>query len=225
MKASQYKAIRETGVGEFAVYAADVERKLPYTIDHANKSESVRACPTGLLRAEIVKDDVTWKEAFTLGCGDTEYQRQRRNGVLVEMTLEDFRKVTGATIKAIGAATRTEIVRGGDGSRHVQMIVSKAAIMAPWGEYAMIEAEREKARAEEEERTARLNAAISAVGARDGHFTEVGDRWVNEERVPPEEYDYATTYAWRDSLQPVYLRGDVVLSLARAEEIAKLLST
>lgn len=226
MRATEYKAIRKAGVKAFAVFPADVERDLPWSIDNANKQANVRACPTGLVRAEIVKDDVTWFEAFTLGCGDTEYKRQRRNGVLVEILLEDFRRHLGGkvTLKALGELPRTEIIGKGS-ARVVQIVISKSAIMAPWGEYEMIEAERAKAKEERVEREERLSAAVEAIGARRGGFTEVtGKCGEDGKQLAPEDYDYHATIEWRTQDRGAYLQGDVVLSLDRAEEIAALLA-
>jgi hypothetical protein len=228
MKSSQYSAIREAGIDEFAVYPVDVESKLPWPIENANRTGSVRACPTGLLQATIVQDNVTWSEAFTLGCGDTEYQRKRRNGVLVEIALETFQNGKAKpTIRTIQKQVRTKIVKRDDG-RAVQMIVSKAAIMAPWNEYALIEAERAKSRAEEQERETRLNAATSAVGGESGRFTEISRKYSEAKReyVPPPGalYDYVTTLEWRGDDRLAYLKGEVILSLERAEEIAALLN-
>lgn len=232
MRASQYKAIRKAGVGEFAIWPVDVASELPWTIDRANKDANVRACPSGLVKAVVVKDDVTWKEGFTLGCGDTEYARERRNGVLVQVPLEEFKAATEArlkrkvTLKLIAATTRTQIVRHDDGTRHVEMVVSKLAIMAPWGEYAMIEAEREKSQDERNRRAQRMEAAVAAVGARDGGYVSAPTKWDEKTKgyLPPDEYDYSVLHEGHSG-ETLYLRGQVNLTLARAEEIAALLST
>lgn len=227
MKASQYKAIRDTGVDEFAIYPADVEASLPWGIEHANKTGSIRSCPTGLLHATIIKDNVAWHEGFTLGCGDTQYQRERRNGVLVEISLENLRRQfkKPPTIKALGERVRTEIVRHADDTRHVQMIVSKLSIMAPWNEYALVEAEREKIAQEAGERNERMSVAVEGVGAKSGSFKEDSGKWDSKEGgyLPPETFDYSVRSDRRED-GIVYLQGEVVLSLARAEEIAAKLA-
>lgn len=234
MKAAQYKAIRAAGVSEFAVWPVDIASELPWAINNANKDADIRACPRNLVKAVVVKDDVGWKEGFTLGCGDTEYARERRGGVLVQVPLEEFQAATEArlkrkvTLKLIRATRRTQILRHDDGTRHVEMIVSKLAIMSPWGEYAMIEAERQKSDVESEERKQRLNAAVEAIGARDGGFVEVTTHWDEKTKsyLPPDpnEYDYSVRYDGRRGAT-AYLRGSVYLTLTRAEEIAALLQS
>lgn len=224
MKQSEFKAIRAAGVSEFAIYPITVAEKVPRHIADAAKRASVQACPNGLLKATVIEDSITWTETFTLACGDTEYERPRRGGVLVELSYD---KTTMPPIKALRQAPQRKVLRR-DGGTRVQMVVSVAVILAPWNEYELVVAEREKIREAQLERAERLAAVSAAIGALDSsNYARVWRAWnETEERydVPPRgSYDYSVKNPGvADGVE--YLRGEVVLSLRRAEEIVRLLA-
>jgi hypothetical protein len=220
---------------EFAVapipVPEDGAKGLPHYVLHVNRSRSVRACPTSLTRARVVKMGVRYPTKFTLGCGDQEYTREKKNGVLIEFACPDKIKVrkAGSTVMRSGAAyykerPLTTVVRGEDGHRRVQMVTLAQCVLAPWGEYAMIEAEREKEREEAEARKERINAVCEALGVPKGRR---GEGWYGRTRFDQEPvWDAATDDYKRDAYGDMIRAwmGRVEMPIEQAEKIAKALA-
>lgn len=182
MTPAELKAILKT-TDTFAV------ARVPITVSKpmGRKSVGLRQCPTGLRAARVIKTNAVWHETFTLACGDQTHTMERRNGVLIEFELPrrmnrklpSGRKMSGLTYYK--ELPDTEIVRR-DGKRYVQMVVARNNVYAPWGEYAMIEAEREKEAEEHAHMRQRVDNAVQALGA--DHW-RIQRAWAGH---PPEAY-------------------------------------
>ncbi len=229
---SELKAIL-VSTDEFAVAAIPVPKEgvkdLPHDIRNANKARSVRACPTGLKKARVVKMGQPYDAKFSLGCGDQEYTREKKNGVLIEFDCPDKIKVRtkNGTQTRSGAnyykeRPHTTVIRGEDGSQRVQMVTLAQCIMAPWGEYAMIEAERQKEREEAEARTARLNEVATALA-----IPRQGNNWHGRTGFARDNvFDDKTGDYKRgpDGRAIVRWQGRVEMPIEHAEKIAKALA-
>lgn len=179
MQANELKALLQK-TKEVAVYPAHIETDLPYYM--TTRGKWGRVCPGGLVKATVIEDGYEWVEKRPLSpCGDRDYEIQRRNGVLVEFSLEDdsllvpdphsfphqqradqisivgkkvYRKTNG---KRVGVPFKHTEALTREGKKYVRMIVSRKAIFAAWDEYYMIEAQRQKNEAEQIERMNKLH--------------------------------------------------------------------
>jgi hypothetical protein len=211
MTAAELRAIRKT-TDEFAVLLQPVQDPVPRHLVASIRRIGLRACPRGLRRVKLIEDGYAWEESFTLVCGDTEHTMTRRNGVLVEVpTPEDSVERT----KLFRAARSKKVANvflhtpdSGDEQVTVRLVISRQAVFAPWGEYAMIEAEREKLAEEQAQREERMDRALDALGIeKEGRS---GGQWYGV--GPWNHVDGYRQYA-----------GVVSMSLEQAEELAKKL--
>jgi hypothetical protein len=161
MTPAQLKALLAEGVKEFAGYRVQIDGSLPYGL---KTYTSVSACPSGLAKFTVIEDGAKWDEVYTFGCGgDKVHKTPKRNGVLIEFELlgEDGNSVT-TTEKAWKSYRLAEIVER-DGKKYVRLIVSRKAVVVPWGEYALVEAEREKMELAHEARRAEIRGVADAL--------------------------------------------------------------
>lgn len=178
MTPAELKAIMKVTT-EVAVYPMHIEGKLPHSLLTTRRRFS---CPLGCKRAHIIKDGQGWIQKFTLGgCGDTEYETERRNGLLVEFDLEDLGDLNDAwatmTIKGNKAYLNGSKIRfphttqviTRDGKKYIRMIVSRKAVAGSWSEYALIQAQREKESAEHQAKEDRLRLAQAALMGHEGN--------------------------------------------------------
>jgi hypothetical protein len=181
---------------EFAVHVLPISRELPWAVKQANREQDLKACPRGLKQARVVGNGVEWNEITEFACGDTQYEIPRKNGVLIEFTTDKPKNYKGLEHTTVKGKT-------------VQMIVSRGAILAPWGEYAMIEAQREQEREREDAREQRIKDAVKAIGGIDD-----GSGWYRR---------YLDKGQRKNGREYVH-EGRVTLSIERAEEIIEILA-
>jgi len=165
MTPAQLKALLAEGIKDFAGYRISIEYELPYGLK--SSYANVSSCPTGLKKITVIEDGVKWDEIYTFGCGcsgDKEHKTPRRNGVLIEFELELLKEyeTLEATEKAWKGVRLAEVVERGK-KKFVRLIVSRKAIIVPWGEYSMVDAEREKLEKALDERRAEMRALVDAL--------------------------------------------------------------
>lgn len=201
---------------EVAIYPSPVSYDMPGWLGQRNQRKQI-ICPRHLVRARVIADGHHWQETRTISaCGDKDYKVDRRNGVLVEFDLPDGpiqpggnelwagTKLTPAKLRRLPHTKVVKVTTAGAEKKVVQMVIGRKAVFAAWGEYELEEAKKEKA--EEQKRLAyeRLHAACDALG------------------VKHDDGQYRTR--WDDEKKKNVRYGIVVVSLERAEELAKLLA-
>jgi len=183
---------------EVALYPAPVCNELPRTMNQRVRGGALY-CPSGMKRARVVKNGVQWIERRVVSaCGDQEYEVKRKNGVLVELDIKDVPHKKGVRVRDL---PHTKTLFAG----RVQMVVSRRAIVSAWGEYELLEAQREKEREEERQRVERLRAALRGLAAED-------------------RFDSSGYYRRWDRDGKKHLEGKVSLTLEQAERIAAVLT-
>jgi hypothetical protein len=209
---AELKAIMKSTT-EVAMAPVPITHRLPGWAQR--NTTNLRSCPTNLIRATIVEDGVPWEEEFTFICGDQVHSRQRRNSTLVEFVLPE-----GRTMAAFKALPYTKVIKR-DGQKLVQMQVSRKVLVAPWGEYAMVQAEEQKIQAERDAANARLKSATDALGlSGDGDVDRAGGYY----RIYADDEGDHPLMA-----QAVYIGGTpyygrITITLAEAEALAKRLA-
>ena len=160
MTPAQIKALLAEGVKEFAGYRRSIEDRLPYGLK--SSYANIASCPVDLQKMTVIQDGAKWDELYTFGCGgDKEHKTPRRNGVLVEFELPE--KTDRADWEKYAKEHRLAELVTRDGQKYVRLIVSRKAIIVPWGEYAMVQAEREKQEEIHEQRRAEILAVADAL--------------------------------------------------------------
>jgi hypothetical protein len=235
MNPAQLKGMLKEGITEFAVTTTPITSDLPYWVKPS--FANIKSCPTGLTKATVIEDGHKWIEEYTFGCGgDQVHETPRRNGVLIRVDLPDG-ETRDKALKNAKKMPHTNIVARPEqnGRRVIEMIVSRKAIIVPWGEYALVEAEREKVREGERERYSRLHAAAEALGVRtdresDGWtpYHEYKRRGLKPNKKNWDKYHKETAKSShyivkndRTGLDALY--GVIEIPLDRAEQIADVL--
>lgn len=147
MQANELRALL-TKTSEVAIRPMHVEVQVENRRDKRTKAIY---CPTGLIKAKVLVNGQPWTERRIIAaCGDQEYIIERKNGVLVEIDLDDLDKETlkikrGKVYMADGKNPypHTAVVKR-DGKEFIHMVTSRSAIFASWGEYALEIAKRQK---------------------------------------------------------------------------------
>jgi hypothetical protein len=238
--------IENEGTTEFAIYPAHVETSLPY---HIPKSitDLKKQCPRGLVKATVLVNGQKWEEKVTFGCGgDKEHTHTRRNGVLVEFPLDAIRKDNETltdTEKRARSTMHTEVLERADGQKIVRLVTSRQAIVVPWGEYALVEAERQKKADEQAARDAKLDEGLVAIRAprhEDYNLSSTSDWHIRDYGMSPKremsaterrERDYHEKNAdlhgpferWRNELTYGYFYGRIEIPLRHALKLGRIL--
>lgn len=170
-----------TKTDEVALWPIHVEAQIPYI---SRNKRGALFCPSGLVRARVIENGRKWIERRPIAqCGDQDYEIHRRNGVLVEIKESDFANHDNFSI----VGTRLFLKRSGkrnpkpyphtsvarlrtEKDRVIRMVVSRKAIIAAWGEYELIEAERTKISKEHEDKHNRLRSAQASLMGFDGNL-------------------------------------------------------
>lgn len=205
MNPNELKAVLSK-TNEVAIVPRHIEADLPWMATHRNRQGQI-VCPTGLTRAKVIVDGQKWVEKRPVSaCGDTDYEINRRNGVLVEYEI-DIHDEDGNLVVVSGdphpdfegmsymhwvkdpkkpnkqfprdckgKIPHTAISIKPSGKATVRKIISRKAILAAWPEYAMQEAKRAKEAQEAQEKRDRVNEALNRIMGRDVSTTQL-NKW------------------------------------------------
>lgn len=212
MQNNELKAVLAK-TNEVAVYPVNVEDDLP---NSTHRLHGQVVCPTGLVRARVLKNGVKWIERRQIAaCTTEDYEIERRNGVLVEFDRTDLIKTHRRNLKFILKNNKiyldsrpyphTEVKEDDNGGYVIQMVISRKAIITDWDNYALIEAARQKEHEEyERKRLALLEPQATIMGLSPEEFEE---KFVdNDTREYPELYLHAQ---WKE-IPKRDKEGDVV---------------
>lgn len=181
----------------FAISPTPIDRPMPY----GHESRKREACPLGLVKATVLESSHPWVEQVAFGCTGATSPIDRKTGVLVRVRLPDL-EAEGVEVDRLLSSQYAEHVA--DTKTVVQMVVSRRAVLMPWSAYQPTRDHRRKAQRDAARRDERMQAAVSAIGAEEGRWSSSWDR---------------------DRQTRLYKAEDatVVLTLPRAEELARLL--
>lgn len=161
MKANEFDAVYQT-TDLFAISLTPVEDKVPES-HRMNKGRygAPPMCPLGLVKAKVIEVGTRWTSTETFGCapGSSRHEVIHRSGVLVEFDIPEGVKLPKSR----------HLTKKG---KKALLVITKAAIVMPWSDYAPVLAARTKSQRESDRRSARIAKAMTAVGASHGSWNE-----------------------------------------------------
>jgi len=242
MNASELKSIlANEGTTEFAIHPTPIGGKIPDHIPTTVKHLK-RQCPRGLVKATVVKDGVQYEEKYTFGCGgDTDHIRTRRNGTLVRFEVKEISvydewtgKLNNHTVKQqVNRAMKlphTTVITEGK-KIYIEMIVARRCIVVPWGEYMLVEAEKQKKDERRAQRHDKLDAVANAFPA-EIISKRFYDEWFDDRDKKTERYAKAKKNAdffvpkderWHGQFYDTAYFGQLTIPMGDAQKIVEAL--